>query len=113
MFVTVLRTLLPAVIVIMLLVVAVILTRKFVRTRDIGLIWLGVAVVVWPLVMRLLERREMILVDRLVHQRPVGFYPFSLVEHGQDTVGGLVILLSFIAAVCWGLSIVSSGALSV
>jgi hypothetical protein len=30
------------------LAIAAVLVRKYLRTRDIGLMWLGVAVVLWP-----------------------------------------------------------------
>jgi hypothetical protein len=55
---------------------------------------LGVAVVIWPLVSKLLGRGERVLIDRLVRHQPIGFYPFSLVEHGDNTVGGLVLALA-------------------
>ena len=77
-------------------VIAIILVRKYERTRDVGFVWLGVAVVIWPLVSLLLEREERSLIDRVVHQRVVGFYPFSLVQHGQMTLGGLVTSLSLV-----------------
>ena len=64
--------------------------RKYLRTRDIGLIWLGVAVVIWPLLSHILDRREMVLVNRLLRRESVGFFPFTLVEHGQMAVGTLV-----------------------
>ena len=37
------------------LAIAVVLVRKYARTRDVGLVWPGVAVVVWPIVSRLLD----------------------------------------------------------
>jgi hypothetical protein len=72
------------------LVIAVVLVRKYMHTRDAGFIWLGVAVVIWPLVSKLLDSGERVLFDRLVRHQPIGFYPFSLVEHGDITIGGLV-----------------------
>ena len=67
------------------LALAVVLVRKYLRFREVGFIWLGVAVGVWPLASRLLEQGEKVLIDRLVRGELVGFYPFSLVERGQIT----------------------------
>ena len=87
-------TVLAALAVVLHFVIAIILVRKYLRTRDVGFVWLGAAVVIWPLVSRLLELGERSLIDRIAHHRVVGFYPFSLVEHGQMTLGGLVSSLS-------------------
>jgi hypothetical protein len=88
-------TVLAALAVVLHFVIAIVLVRKCVRTRDVGFVWLGAAVVIWPLVSRLLELGERSLIDRLAQHRVVGFYPFSLVEHGQMTLGGLVAPLSW------------------
>lgn len=72
------------------LVIAVVLVRKYLRTRDVGFVWLGVAVVVWPLVTRLLSAGEHVFIDRLGRHQFVGFYPFSLVARGEMTLGSLV-----------------------
>jgi hypothetical protein len=72
------------------LVIAVVLVRKYVRTRDVGLIWLGVAVVVWPLVPPLLGAGERVFIDRLGRHQSVGLYPFSLVARGDMILGSLV-----------------------
>jgi hypothetical protein len=74
------------------LAIALLLLRRYLRTRDIGFIWLGVAVVVWPLVSRLLDAGVRASIDRALHHQSV-IYPFSLIEHGQITIGGL--LMSF------------------
>ena len=76
-------TVLAALAVVLHFVIAIILVRKYLRTRDVGFVWLGVAVVIWPLVSLLLERGERSLIDRVVHHRVVGFYPFSLVSMGK------------------------------
>jgi drug/metabolite transporter (DMT)-like permease len=75
--------------------IVALLARQYFRTRDIGLIWLAAAVVVWPLVSRMLQAGENIFIDRLVRHQPVDLFPFSLVASGQLTVGSLVILLSY------------------
>src|SRR5260370_18895100 len=43
------------------LALAIVLVRKYVRTRDIGFVWLGAAGVIWPLVSGLLVSRLLIL----------------------------------------------------
>ena len=78
------------------LAIAVVLVRKYLRTRDVDLVWLGVAVVIWPLVSRLLEHGESVLIDRLVKGQSVGYFPFSLVERGQITIGGLFTSLNLL-----------------
>jgi hypothetical protein len=70
--------------------IAAILVRQYLRTRDIGLVWLGMAVIVWPGVSRLLEGGEKIFRDRLISHQSVGFYPFTLVASGQVTIGSLM-----------------------
>lgn len=72
--------------------IAVILVRQYVRTRDVGLIWLGAAVVVWPLVSRLLEAGERVSIARATHHQAV-IYPFTLAASGQMPIGKL--LMSF------------------
>ena len=77
------------------LALAIVLARKYLRTRDIGFLWLGAAVVIWPLVSRLLARGEHDLIDRILRRQSVGFYPFSLVERGQMTISNLVSSLAY------------------
>ena len=69
------------------LVIAVVLVRKYLQTRDVGFVWLGVAVVIWPLVSRLLDQGEGLLINRIIRGHSVGFYPFTLLERGQMTIG--------------------------
>lgn len=90
--------------------IAVILVRKYMRTRDAAFIWLGAAVVVWPLVSKLLDGGARILIDRAIRHQPV-VYPFSLIETGSITIGRLVaglaigqqligVVLLLVAVVC-------------
>jgi hypothetical protein len=78
------------------LAIAVILIRKYVRTHDVGFVWLGVAVVLWPLLTRLLDAGERVFITRVVRHQFVGFYPFSLVERGEMTLGNLVASLQLV-----------------
>jgi hypothetical protein len=74
--------------------IGAILVRQYLRTRDVGFIWLGVAVVLWPGISRLLEAGEKVFIDRLIRHESVDFYPFSLVASGQMTTGNLVMSLA-------------------
>ncbi len=62
---------------------------KYRRTRDRGFIWLGLALVIWPLVAHCLEVGERVLIDRLSEGQTVSLYPFSLVSRGRITIGYL------------------------
>jgi|HubBroStandDraft_4_1064222.scaffolds.fasta_scaffold275914_1 hypothetical protein len=75
--------------------IVALLVRQYFRTRDVGLVWLAVAVVVWPFVSRMLQAGEKVFIDRLVHHQPVELFPFSLVASGQLTIGSLLVLLTY------------------
>jgi type II secretory pathway component PulF len=60
MLTSVLLSLSPA----LYVIAAVLLVRRYLRTRDAGLLWLGAAVLVWPYMSMLLERGELRLVLR-------------------------------------------------
>ncbi len=73
------------------LAIALLLLRRYLRTREIGFVWLGVAVVIWPLMMRfLVDRGLAVFIGRVINGQSVGFYPFNLVRSGQLTIGELV-----------------------
>jgi hypothetical protein len=73
-----------------------VLVIKYLRTRDVGFVWLGVAVVIWPVVSSLLNRGERLGIDRVISGRSVGFFPFTLVERGQTSVGNLSTTLALL-----------------
>jgi hypothetical protein len=87
-------TALSMLVIVLHIALPVALVRKYWLTRDVGFVWLGVAVVIWPLVSQVLRYGGRVFVDRLGKGEPVGFYPFSLVERGQMSLGDLVIWLS-------------------
>ena len=58
------------------------LVRKYLRTRDVGFVWLGMAVVVWPLLSSLLGYGQRLFVQR------VGTGPFY-------TIGELVVIVTY------------------
>jgi hypothetical protein len=76
------------------LAIAVILARKFIQTREVGFIWLGGAVVIWPLLSKLLDAGARVLIGRTMSHQWAAFYPFTLVERGQMTLGSLVASLA-------------------
>src|SRR5262249_22529291 len=73
--------------------IAVILVRQYLRTRDVGLVWLGIAVVILPLVSQLLGAGERGSIDCAPHKQSV-IYSFPLVGSGQITAGSLVMSLA-------------------
>jgi len=75
--------------------IVALLARQYLRMREPGLIWLAVAVVVWPFISRMLQTGEKVLIDRLARHQPVGFFPFSMVENGRITMGSLTLLLTY------------------
>jgi hypothetical protein len=72
--------------------IAIVLVRKYLRTRDVGFVWLGVAVMIWPLVSAI---GRSFLIDRITRGH-LGFYPLSLIEREQITVGGLIYWLNLL-----------------
>ncbi len=76
------------------LVLAVVLIRKYLQTRDIGFVWLGMAVVIWPVISAVLEQGERTLMSHAFMHQSVGVYPFNLLERGEMTAGTVVIALS-------------------
>jgi len=79
-------------------VLVVALIVRYIGTRDVGFVWLGVAIVVWPVVARLTFRFGLRpIIDRLSAGGGVGFYPFTLVERGTVTLGSLLMIISDLA----------------
>ena len=74
---------------VMYLAVAILLVQTYRRTRDVGFIWLGVAVLVWPLVARGL--------GVVIERGGIGPFPITgplvaLVRLGQQ-ISSLVLLM--------------------
>ena len=82
--------------------VAVLLVWKYRRTRDPGLLWLGLPLVVLPLVALPIALWLQAGVDRLALGQQVSVFPFILVEQGRLTLGGLLTLLNLVQHVVWG-----------
>jgi hypothetical protein len=78
------------------LAIILVLVRTFLRTRDTGFVWLGAAVVIWPFVSSLLDAGGRFLLGDHARGHLIGFFPFSLVERGQMTLGSLVLSLTYL-----------------
>lgn len=89
--------------------VAVLLVWKYRRTRDAGFLWLGLPLVLLPLVALPLALWLQAGVDRLVLGEQVNAFPFTLVEQGRLTMGSLLTLLNLMEHVVWG--VLSLGAI--
>jgi hypothetical protein len=83
--------------------IIVALIWKYVRTRDIGFIWLLVAVCIWPAISQLLDHVGGAMTVRVLHHQYVGFYPFTAIERGQLPLGATLsfmqLLVKFTGAI--------------
>src|ERR1035437_357676 len=84
------------------LAVAVLLVWKYRRTRDVGFLWLGLPLVLLPIVALPLALWLQVGVDRLALGQQVSAFPFTLVAQGRLTMGGLLTLLNLVEHVVWG-----------
>jgi len=82
--------------------VAMRLIWKYRGTRDAGFLWLGLPLVLLPLVALPLALWLQAGIDRLVLGQQVSIFPFTLVEQGRLTMGGLLTLLNLVEHVVWG-----------
>jgi len=79
---SVLNPMLASVTLVLYLAIATMLLRNYLHTRDVGFVWLGLAVIVWPLLSSLLGYGERLFIHR------VGSGPFY-------TTGDLVVVITF------------------
>ena len=84
-------------------VVAVLLFWKYRGTRDAGFLWLGLPLVLLPVIALPLALWLQAGVDRLALGQQVSVFPFTLVEQQRRTLGGLLTLLNLIQHVVWGI----------
>ena len=73
--------------------IAAALVLKYWLTKDPGFLWLGAALVVWPLITAALRPLHGAMIERLVSARPVQYFPWSLIEQQQITAGELTCML--------------------
>lgn len=74
------------------LAIPVVLTKKFRRTRDRGLLMLGVALVVWPVAAELLTQIIELQTYGLAMGKTV-VYPFSLFAQSSRPLGDFITML--------------------
>lgn len=86
------------VMIVLFIATAVVLARKYAITRDRGLLWLGVALVIWPLLISPLLNYGVGQGIDSCTQRGACFnlFPFTLVEQGVITVGELVLIFGYV-----------------
>jgi len=82
--------------------VAVLLLWKYRIGRDPGFLWLGLPLVLLPVVALPLAFWLQNGVDRLADGGQVSKFPFTLVEQGRLTLGSLLTLLNVLQHVVWG-----------
>ena len=82
---------------------AVLLVRKYRRTKDAGFLWLGLPLVLLPFVALPLALWLQVGVDRLALGQQVSSFPFTLVEQGRLTMGSLLTRLNLMEHVVWGI----------
>jgi hypothetical protein len=83
--------------------VAVLLVWKYHGTRDAGFLWLGLPLVLLPLVALPLAFWLQAGVDRLTLGQQVNTFPFILVAQGRLTMGSFLTLLNLVEHVVWGI----------
>ena len=73
------------------LMILVILIHTYRRTREVAVVWLGVVMIVWPVISLLLQTGEHAIIDRMVrdrlthHQIPIFMWGYA--TEGTVTVG--------------------------
>lgn len=63
--------------------IACVLVPKYRRTRDPGLLWLGIALVVWPLISHGFTLVRGSLAQRAYHEENADFFPYSLFSSSE------------------------------
>ena len=93
---------LGAIALVLYVAVAVLLVWKYRMTRDAGLLWLGLPLVLLPIAALPLALWLQAGVDRLELGQHISTYPFTLVEQGRLSTGSLLTLLNLVEHVAWG-----------
>ena len=83
------------------LAIIVALVYKYRRTGDRGFLWLGIPLVIGPLLRLPLDHWLAFATDRLAGGGQVGVFPFTLVEQGTITLGYLMVLLVQFRHLVW------------
>lgn len=92
--------------IVLFLVLFAILVYKFLRTRDPGLLWLMVPLLVAPVLDLLLNPALQAAVNALSAGRRVGIFPFTLVESERMSLGQFLAAFTTVKQVIWQVLII-------
>jgi|SRR5271154_2525918 len=95
MLITALTFFLPVLVLVVLVLAAAVLLLKYRRTRDIGLLWLVVAGVVWPVVSRIIERHIVHSINSGVPGHP-GVYQYLAPNNSEMSLGTFVVTATLV-----------------
>jgi 4-amino-4-deoxy-L-arabinose transferase-like glycosyltransferase len=86
---------------VLFLSVAIALFLKYRARRDRGFLWLGISLVLFPLLGAPLAGILHHAMNRVSAGETIGLFPFTLVESGRITLGEFVALLSHLRGAIW------------
>jgi hypothetical protein len=95
MLITALTFFLPVLVLVVLILAAAVLLLKYQSTKDVGLLWLVVAGVIWPVVSRVIERRIVHSINGGV-QEHAGVYQYLAANNGQMSLGTFVVTATLV-----------------
>ena len=73
--------------------IVILLARKYLRTREVGFIWLGAAVVIWPLMSRLLDSGKRFVIESHWLKGHIGNF-MALTNFIQQFIGTILLFLA-------------------
>ena len=73
--------------------IVVLLARKYLRTREVGFIWLGAAVVIWPLVSRLFDWGKRFVIEAHWLKQNIGNF-MTLTNFIQQLIGTILLFMA-------------------
>ena len=76
--------------------IVILLARKYLRTRDVGFIWLGAAVVVWPLLSRLLDLGKQFVIESHWLKGYIGNF-MTLTNFVQQFIGTVLLFFAVLS----------------
>ena len=97
---------------VLLIVLGILLIRRYLATRNVGFLVLAVALVAWPFLLWPLDVLVRSQLDASLRGGAVA-YPFTLVTEGRATAGTVVAFISYaresirLALMIWGFVLLS------
>jgi hypothetical protein len=73
--------------------IVILLARKYLRTREVGFIWLGAAAVIWPLMSRLLDWEKQFVIESHWLKGYIGNF-MTLTNFMQQFIGTILLFLA-------------------